>query len=81
METMPSHAASILRRKLFRMACRMLAPRHRPPARGGPTIYGRLVPLVERSSLVGPPLAGGLRCRPVTGSQHTACRVKRSIST
>jgi hypothetical protein len=32
----------------------------RPPARGGPTIHEVVVPLVERSSIVGPPLAGGL---------------------
>jgi len=32
----------------------------RPPARGGPTLHGWLVPLVEGSSIVGPPLAGGL---------------------
>src|SRR5579885_2375020 len=92
--------------------------RHRrPPARGGPTLDGRLVPLVEPSYIVRAtpcgltrggflgkfvvkslerptervalgtllhrlprpihpktspckPLAGGLRCRPVTGSQH-----------
>src|SRR5579885_2552079 len=30
----------------------------RPPARGGPTLHGWLVPLVEGSSIVGPPLAG-----------------------
>src|SRR5579885_505912 len=35
------------------------------PARGGPTLYGRLVPLHKRSYRVGPPLAGGLRCRVV----------------
>src|SRR5579885_18401 len=45
----------------------------RPAARGGTTRDGRLVPLVDGSSLVGPPLAAGLRCRPVTGSQQTAC--------
>ncbi len=31
------------------------------PARGGPTIYVVFVPPVEGSSIVGPPLAGGLR--------------------
>jgi hypothetical protein len=34
--------------------------RHRPPARGGPTIYERVVGLVEPPRIVGPPLAGGL---------------------
>src|SRR5579883_3657751 len=34
--------------------------RRRPRARGGPTIYERDVGLVERSYIVGPPLAGGL---------------------
>src|SRR5579883_217893 len=34
--------------------------RRRPRARGGPTIYERVVGLVERSYIVGPPLAGGL---------------------
>ena len=65
------------------MACRMLAPyaglpdssyttrQRRPPARGSPTLDGRLVPRVDPPRIVGPPLAGGLRCRPVTGSQHT----------
>jgi hypothetical protein len=73
---------SMTREGAFFTACRMLAPyaglpdssyttrQRRPAARGGPTLDGRLVPLVERSSLVGPPLAAGLRCRPVTGSQH-----------
>jgi hypothetical protein len=36
------------------------AHHHRPPARGGPTIDASPVPRVERSSIVGPPLAGGL---------------------
>src|SRR5579885_3405876 len=35
-------------------------PRHRPPARGGPTIDEEAVPLVEPPYIVGPPLAGGL---------------------
>src|SRR5579885_2952544 len=60
----------------FFMACRMSAPRHRPPARGGPTRDDRLWRGTSRLSLVGPPLAGGLRCRPVTGSRHTACHEK-----
>src|SRR5579884_125084 len=33
---------------------------HRPAARGGPTIYDAVGPLVEGASLVGPPLAAGL---------------------
>src|SRR5579875_387710 len=33
----------------------------RPPARGGPTIYDRSTSRTNASSLVGPPLAGGLR--------------------
>jgi len=35
--------------------------RPRPAARAGPTIYEAVVPLVERSSRVGPALAAGLR--------------------
>src|SRR5579885_633196 len=35
-------------------------PATRPPARGGPTIREAAVALVEGSSIVGPPLAGGL---------------------
>ncbi len=70
---------------VFVMACRMLAPsaglpdssyttrQRRPPARGGPTRDDRLWSGTSRPSIVGPPLAGGLRCRPVTGSQQTAC--------
>src|SRR5579883_1556706 len=66
------------------IACRMLAPSaglpdssyttryRRPPARGGPTIYDGSTSGTGRPYIVGPPLAGGLRCRPVTGSQHTA---------
>src|SRR5579885_547405 len=82
---------SMTREGAFFTACRLLAPsaglpdssyttRHRrPPARGGPTLDGRLVPLHKRSSLVGPPLAGGLHCRPVTGSQQTACHVRDGL--
>src|SRR5579883_1148778 len=77
----------------FFMACHMLAPsaglpdssyttRHRrPPARGGPTIDDRLWRGTSRPSIVGPPLAGGLRCRPVTGSQHTACYAPSTFQT
>jgi hypothetical protein len=35
-------------------------PPPRPPARGGPTIYERVVGPVEPPRIVGPPLAGGL---------------------
>jgi|SRR5579884_952961 len=43
----------------------------RPPARGGPTIYDAVVPLVERSYIVGPPLAGGL------AQSHARCPAPR----
>src|SRR5579884_1698234 len=36
------------------------ASRHRPAARGGPTIHETFVRLAEPSCIVGPPLAGGL---------------------
>src|SRR5579885_1596295 len=44
-----------------------MRPPGRPPARGGPTLYESPLPLVERSSIVGPPLAGGLRWASRTG--------------
>src|SRR5579884_1430635 len=41
--------------------CKQADQRRRPPARGGPTIRWTLLLLASVSSLVGPPLAGGLR--------------------
>src|SRR5579885_3014288 len=43
--------------------------RRRPPARGGPTLYERVVGLVEPPRIVGPPLAGGL-----PGAASVVCR-------
>ncbi len=55
---------SMTRRRRFFMACRMLAPyaglpdssyttrQRRPPARGGPTLDGRLVPRVDPPRIV-----------------------------
>ncbi|HLI07719.1 MAG TPA: hypothetical protein VKV40_14195 [Ktedonobacteraceae bacterium] len=43
-----------------------LPSRRRPPARGGPTLRGRSTSGKTASSIVGPPLAGGLGGLPVT---------------
>src|SRR5579885_2621838 len=52
-------------------------PLHRPPARGGPTIYDCVVWPGEPSYIVGPPLAGGLwsgvAWRAIVYSRATPC--------
>ncbi len=46
---------------LLRVACLAHAPASVTASGGGPTLHEAVVPLVERSYIVGPPLACGLR--------------------